>query len=527
MVMEAKLAFPKLTDNPAYWTDDFKITPEDLEYLFNLFLETEQPLSLRDLTLRLIEHRLEQEGRFILKQIERGEVFQPKANYEVGQKIVFPTREYKVGEVIGKRPGNNPEYGDFTVIKVQFESNRVVEFATNLVVPHLLNIDSDALSASTTADPTAILRSSGRSIARKLEAIFEAEDDVVYLAGRWFLKSLLLDVNIGDLHLAEAVLDMHEGGPLDTESILREIGKEFDTNKRLQVFSMDYALSNDKRFDEVGPAGQVLWYLYSMEPETVKNPPYQLQYTPIKVDNVRLTEEMRDMIFEIDDELSPIELPESDEDAATITLTYPYRRTGTLPLTSQLQHLFPTAFETNRIMTTLVDAQNGQETLGWVVREQGYVYGLDKFYRQHLMPIGAYITVRRHDDPTKLVIDYSSYKPRTEWVRLAVPQEDHLTFESIKRSIGAKYDELMIFGVEDLAGLDKLWSRFRSTHISEIVKKLMPELVRLMPQQAVHIKTLYSAVNLLRRCPPEPILVTLASHREFEHVGGHYWRIAS
>lgn len=524
--MEAKAIFPRLSDNPTYWTDNFDISDDDLEFLFNLFLETEEPLNLRDLTLKLIEYRLSQEGRYIQKQVERGEIFQPKSSYEVGQKIVFPTRNYRVGEVLAKREGNNPDYGDFSVIKVLFEGGKQVELACNLLVPHLLNLEEDFLANTPTADPLKILRSYGRSIARKLEDVFDVEDDVVYLAGRWFLKSLLLDVNIAQLHLAEAVLDMMSGGPLDTETILKEIGENLESNKRLQIFSMDYALSNDPRFDEVGPAGQVLWYLYNLEPENVKNPPTQLQYTPIPTDKMRLTDELSQIILEIDDELSPIELPEGDEDAATITLTYPYRRTGTLPLTSQLQHLFPTAFETNHIMTTLVDTQTGQEAPGWVVREQGYVYGLEKFYRQHQIPVGAYITVRRHDDPTRLRIEFASHKPRSEWVRLAVPHDDYLSFESIKRSIGAQYDDLMIFGVEDLAGLDKLWQRFRSTSIYDIVKKLVPELARLMPQQAVHIKTLYSAVNLLRRCPPEPILVALTTHSEFEYVGGHYWRIA-
>jgi len=40
----------------------------------------------------------------------------------------------------------------------------------------------------------------------------------------------------------------------------------------------------------------------------------------------------------------------------------------------------------------------------------------------------------------------------------------------------------------------------------------------------VHAKTIYSAVNLLRRCPPGPILAELSARLAFVSVGGGYWR---
>ncbi len=36
---------------------------------------------------------------------------------------------------------------------------------------------------------------------------------------------------------------------------------------------MDLALQEDARFDEVGPAGQVLWYLKRLEPEEARETP--------------------------------------------------------------------------------------------------------------------------------------------------------------------------------------------------------------------------------------------------------------
>lgn len=523
--MDAAAVFPRPTETNAFWTDNFEVTNEDLDYLFNLFLETETPLSLRDLVHRLIQFRLDQEGRYIQKQIEQGTLYQPKLTYEVGDIIVFPTRGYKVGEVMATRPGNNAEVGEFTVIQVKFENGKVVDLASELLVPHLLNIEEDE-DMPDAIDSQHVLRRYGKRVARKLVARFDDDEDVVYLGGRWFLKSLLADVNIAHLHLAEAVLDMHGGGPLDTEVIIKEIGIEIDANPRLQVFSMDYALQRDERFDEVGPAGQVLWYLHRMEPEPVKQTPLQLQYTPIPYTINNLSDDFQDLILEIDDELSPIEALESDEDEITVTLTYPNRRVGTLPLTAQLEGLFPTAFETTRIMTTLVDAESGDEVPGWVVREKRYVYGLGEFYRRYQIPIGAYVTVRRHEDPRRLIIDLGNRRSRTEWLPIAVPEDGRLRFENHRRSIGAAYDDLMIFGVEDLAGLDALWNPYKNLPIKEIIRRLIPELARLTPQQAVHVKTLYSAVNLVRRCPPGPIFAALSDDPAFEHVGGPYWRMA-
>lgn len=513
-------------NSDVYWIDEFVVTDEDLDYLFNIFLETETPLGLRDLTLKLIEYRIDQAERTMQRQIEAGELFQPQMDYEVGQRVVFPQFDYAVGEVVAKRSGNNPEHGDFSVIEVAFEENDTTrEFASSLSTAHNLNIEEGDFSFET-VEAKHILRHYGRKIAYKLKDKFDEQEDVVYLAGRWFLQSLLADVDIGHLHLAEAVLDMHGGGPLGTEAIWQEIGMPEQVNHRLQIFSMDYALQQDNRFDEVGPAGEVLWYLHRMEPEAVKTIPTQIRYEHTPYNRTALTEDLLEMELDIDDELSPIDLPEEEEDEVTITITYPYRRTGTLPLTPRLQHLFPTAYETTRIMTTLVDAQSDEEVQGWVVREHGYVYGLEEFYRQYQIPIGAYVTIRRHEESNRLLIDFFNRKPRTEWIPLAIPEDNRLRFESLKRSIGAEYDDLMIFGIEDLAAIDKLWERLQSYSLGKLLNMLVTELTRLSPQATVHVKTLYSALNIIRRCPPGPIFAELVTNPDFEHVAGPYWRVA-
>lgn len=513
-------------DQKEYWAEHFQVTDEDLEYIFNLFLETETPQGLRELTLRLIQSRIEKHEREFERYISNSEIFKPAKKYEIGEKLIFTALDFAVGEVVAKRPGNNPNHSTFAVIEVLFEDGKRREFASELGTEHPLNRNNATL-VQQKPDAEKILRVHGKSIARKLRERFEKEKDVVYLAGRWFLKSLLMELDLGSLHLAEAVLDINGGGPMSTAQIAREIGMEMQVNERLHLFSMDYALQQDPRFDEVGPAGEVLWYLNRMEPDAVKTTPIPLRYEPIPYQRSALREDLLQIEAEIDDELSPLESPEDEPDSVTITLTYPYRRTGTLPLSARLQHLFPTAFETTRVRTILVDAQSNEEVPGWVVRSQGYVYGLEEFYQKYRIPIGAYVTVRRDlHDPTKLILDFASRKPRTEWIRLAVPEGNRLTFQNHRRSIGAEYDDLMIFGIEDLGGVDAMWVKMQHYAVDDILKMLIPELTKLTPQQTVHVKTLYSAFNLIRRCPPAPIFAALTTNPIFEHVAGPYWHMA-
>ena len=53
------------------------------------------------------------------------------------------------------------------------------------------------------------------------------------------------------------------------------------------------------------------------------------------------------------------------------------------------------------------------------------------------------------------------------------------------------------------------------------------ETARLNPQSHVHASELYAAINVLRRCPPAPILAILASRPIFAHVGDLHFRLGS
>jgi hypothetical protein len=514
-------------DLQAQWLTNFQITRSDIEHLFSEFLEHETPKTARALARDLIEYRIASQKDQLRKQIERGELFQPKATYKVGQKVVFPSFGYAIGEVVAERAGNNPDYGDFTVIEVEFENKQRHEFASQLTMPHVLNADSDGGRAFEFPDPDTILDQLGDDLIDRLEGRLVDEDDAIFFGGKWFLRSLLANVNVGHLHLAEAILDINNGGPMLAEQILKDVELAKEVPPPLQEFSLNVAMSEDERFDNVGPTDTVLWFLRRGEPSEVQTIPPRLVFHAMDYNQNVLTPDLVQLEKELDDEFSDLEAPETPQQEIMITLIYPHRRVGTLPLSSRLLSMLPES-DNPHLRITLVNGQTGEEFAGWVSSENRYIFGLDDFYRRNRLPIGGYVTIRKTESPIKFVIDFDAHRPRTEYIRLAVPVDGKLTFANHKRSIGAGYDEFLIVGAEDLDAVDTVWTttRDRRRGLVEIMRDLIPELAKLNPQNAVHAKTLYSAVNIVRRCPPGPIFAALVNLPEFQSVGGSYWRIA-
>lgn len=517
-----------------HWARKFAVTSNDIDYLINLLVEKETPLSTDALARMLVEHKLEMEASELQERFKDATIFDPAKTYKVGQRVVFPALEFATGVVQNVRQGDNPAYGEFDVIETVLENDEDAqprEFAANFPQEHALNIsDDDAfalLPGANDFDAGDVIAENYEMIIGQIEEQLVKSKSLVYVARTWFPSELVMEVNEGHLNLAEAVLDMYAGGPLTTEQIIKEIGGLGKAPMELQVFSLNYGMKDDDRFDEVGPTGEVLWFLTRLEPQEVRKTPTFLQYNPIPFDDTLISDSMRSISLEIDDELSGLETIEG-LDMATVTLIYPHRRVGTLPLNSRTRALFPTARRAPRIWVTLIDGQDGEEFNGWVVHKENYVFGLGRFYAKHKVPIGAQVTVKRSDREGMVIIDIDAYKPRTEYIPLLSAKGDVPQFENDKRAIGADYDDLMIIGVDDLDEIDHLTKvvndRYRP--LISLMKLLIPPLGRLTPQGTVHFKSLYTAVNVIRRCPPEPMMVALNTSPDFENVGGDYWKLS-
>ncbi|MFN2269379.1 MAG: hypothetical protein ACK2US_00995 [Anaerolineae bacterium] len=513
------------TQNPDYWGKEFEITSNDLQYLSTLLVEEELPRSAEELGRALVSHHCQKEESLIKAVMSEGTPYQPKRSYEIGERVVFPAFDYQVGEIVGTRPGHNPQYGPFQVIKVKFEKGAQREFAAEFAEEHPLNREAQAVTPEDAQQhtPEELAELYGWQVGKELEKRLEAEPDFVRLAGKWFPKDLLVDVNIGHLNLAEAVLDMAEGGPLPTEELLGDLELPEEITPQLRIFSLNYALQEDKRFDEVGPAGQVLWFLHRLEPESVQSTPPLLKYQPIEYDPALLTSEMLALENQLDDEWSNLESPAEVTEPVTIVLTYPHWKSGTLPLSSQLAHVFPTG-RTHRIRFVFEDGKTGEEMPGWVVREGHYIYGLEEWYQKQNIPVGAYLELKRGKEPGKIIVRPRG-RSRREWVRVALPTEKRLAFEMRKELIACDYDELMIVTEEDPEALTNLRARVQEQKLSlaQLTSEIFPELAKLSPQGTVHAATLYSAVNVAIRMPPGPLLAELASSDTYVPVGDNYW----
>jgi hypothetical protein len=286
-------------------------------------------------------------------------------------------------------------------------------------------------------------------------------------------------------------------------------------------------LEEDARFDEVGPAGEILWYLRHLEPQAVLETPVYLRYHEIEHDRDLLSEEMLALERDLDDELSPITAESTQSDEVVISLNFPHWRVGSLPLSSRIEHLFPTAYEAPRIRFILEDKKSGESFPGWVVRERRYVIGLKKWYESQGLIPGSLVRIQRGKDPGKVVISADSRRSSREWIRTVLVGSDGITvFVMLKQVVTAAFDERMAIAVPDADAVDTVWERMQKERppFERVVVDIVRELTKLNPQGHVHAIELYAAVNVVRRCPPGPILALLASRPWFVHVGDLHFR---
>jgi hypothetical protein len=506
-----------------YWTN-IQITPQDIEYLHTYLFEHEVPLTARELVSVFVNERVRVERLAIQKLRQSGgRTFLPKDSYQAGEDVIFPALDWKHGKVAAVRAGVNPEIGTFDVITVSMDGGSERLFASNLPA-HALN-DQPVSVEETEFDANVVLHENGSLLEKKIEAAFQADEEIVRIAGRWFPRALLIDVNIGHLNLAEAVLDMAGGEPLPTSALLKDVALPDGINPKLAEFSLNFALQEDDRFDEVGPAGQVLWCLRRLEPAEVSEVPEYLEYSPIEHDRSTLSPQMLDLEARLDDELSEGNLTSLKElKEVTISLIFPHLRAGTLPLSARVRSLFPTAYESPRVRFTLVDGRTKQRMPGWVVREHGYVYGLREWYKANELMPGSLVRIQRSENPGEVSIEAKPYRTK-DWVRTVIVGADGgLVFAMLKQSISVEFNDRMSFAIPSLEAVEQLWLHNKRP-FEKLVADMIREMSKLTPQGHVHAQELYSAVNIVRRVPPAPLFALLSSRPEFIHVGDMHFRL--
>lgn len=508
-----------------YWSST-QITPKDIENLHTYLFERETPLTARDLSAAFVEARVKSErAASENKHKAGGKTYLPREKYQVGDELILPALDWLQGRVVSIRAGMNPTAGDFEVLAVAFEDGSERLFAAGLASHRLNEIPAQAPQEDD-LNLQAILREFGEIIEAKIESAFTSDAGLVKIAGRWFPRALLIDINQGQLNLAEAVLDMAGGEPLTVDALTKDIELPAGVNPKLAEFSLNYALQDDDRFDEVGPAGQVLWCLRRLEPDYVREVPPSLHYEKIAHDRSVLSEAMRNLEAQLDDELTPVEETSlrDDPSSLSITLIYPHLRAGTLPMSFRAGKLFPTAYESPRVRFTLVDGKSKQRIPAWVVREHGYIYGLREWYKAHQLIPGSLVQVRKGEKPGEVIVEAKIQRSSKDWVRtVMVGTDGGIVFAMLKQAITAEFNDRMTIHVPDFKALDPLWEKRRS--FEDLVALVMRELSKSNPQGHVHAQELYAGVNLLRRIPPAPLFALLAGNPIYKHVGDLHFRL--
>jgi len=517
------------TQTAVYWQQQVSIGSKGLSYLYGLVLDGGKPVSTTFLAEALVEYHCRHEEQLIGAELSRGIAYQPGDVYKVGQPIIFPAFEYALGTVVSTRSGHNPDHGDFTVIQVQFEGESDVrEFASGLQGEHELNQKGgeEALWAKEDLlSPSELYEKYGLFVNEKLVAFLRDHDEFVQFGDEWFLRDLLVKIDLGSLNIAEALIEI-KAMPLPTAEMLSELDLPAEVSEEIRLLSLNCALEADERFDNVGDGGRNIWYLRRFTPEPVVNPPSRLVFDIEPYNRQEIAEGLLLIEREIDDEGSGEEVmgPSRPAYKTAITLTYPHWRCGTLPLTVRTRALFPTA-TTHHTPVVLVDGQSGDRMQGWVVHGESFVYGLEDWYKRYRLPVGAFIKLERTRDPRVITVDFESRRLKHLWSKVASVQRGKLVFQVRKLPVACDYDDQMAIGEDNVGAIDKLWNEAntRGDSLFQVMAQIMPELCKLSPQGTVHAKTIYSAVNVLKRTPPGPLFYLLSTERCFVPMGGGYW----
>ncbi len=228
---------------PDYW-QTFFLDKKDLEFLSTYLFENETPLTEKELLPVLIDERITNEREALINQQRSiGKIYLPSGHYSVGESLVFPALEWKKGKIVNSRPGVNPASGEFEVIEVEFEGGATRHMAASLA-NHKLNQPMEISVDDPLLNPENVITVYGTDLEQKLDKALSADDGLVKVAARWFPRALLVDINVGQLNLAEAILDEAVAGkPLSTTALIDQLEISGNVNPKLIEFSIKLCLA--------------------------------------------------------------------------------------------------------------------------------------------------------------------------------------------------------------------------------------------------------------------------------------------
>jgi hypothetical protein len=530
-----------------YWRS-FALTAAELDYLYQLILDAGIPQTEAFLAYDLVERRCEQEEAWVEEEAVEVLPYDPRQVYKVGQEIVVKAQRkgeivYLRGTVTGKRDLWISSFGQCQAIRVRIgeggkaTSKEYVACAKRgfdgwepIPVEQVVGTGWGLDQTDEYIAPGEVFERFQGYVLRQLTEQLAADARFLGFGHEWFVPQLLAPVSEDELAAAARRIEQ-TGDPLPLHRLTRVPEMPQQNKEFVQQFSWNDALSRDPRFDNVGTVDMPLWFLRALEPpETVEKPlrlaipavPYTRQYQYVH-------RELKDMERTIDDEGSEEEAPSpvtaGRVPSVEFVLSFAHRATGTVPLTSRIRRAFPQS-DGPRTCLTFIDGRSRERMPGWVMHEDRYAWGLREWYDENLIWAGAYIRLETTENPLEMVVDYIPLsQPKEEQVRVPRVVEGRLTFEWQTCTIPYKYDPLMLIAETRFEDMEALWLEAEKVGkpIFEVMCDVFPELAQLHSQGHVHARTLYSAVNLVRRCAPGTVFCELSARPCFDPVGEGYW----
>lgn len=383
-----------------YW-QDFELDKTDLENISDMLIEEEAPLTVEEITRRLMERRISDEKAVWEDREAKGRVYQPREAYAVGDLLVFSALGDAAGTVVGLRSGHNPDLSPFDVIQVRLEgSGKVREFAANLVEPHALNViqvqqeeDIDLEDLETVS--AVLFDRYGHYVTPVVLAGLSENSEFLRFGEEWFLQGFLLPLEEGHLNLAEAVLDL-AGGFAPAQEILSVLDMPAETSHAVQMFSLNYTMASDKedRFRFGGTDSRMVWCL----PRVADSRPLRFAKTPLDVSR----EHVLDDVIEISPEGNPESQIRTETSQWSHTLTFYDWYWGHLPFDQAARNLLVEPLLSEQSCGHLrLRFAKGDEVFPVAVyypsaRQMGWwgSAGLRGFFEQHELGPGATVRVR-------------------------------------------------------------------------------------------------------------------------------------
>ena len=516
------------TQTEGFWRDEYEVSEDDVDDIISLVLKLSRPQPLGTLASAIIARRFQLERDALAREAERGRIYRPMDQHEVSETLIFSGLDFSEGRVVEIRPGHNPKYEPFAVIRVSFGEDALErEFASIFPYEHALNRPVEELTSGVGPEITEedMDRLFSPYVASRLDAALMALEDWAPFSGLWFLRELLPDVHVGHLNLAEAVI-YERGHPVTAREMLGELDLEMTSSPEAQLFALNHALGEDLRFDNLGRGDEQVWYLRALEPQAVLQKPAVLKpaFRALGKEYIGLT--MLDMVEEIGDELDDVEgMTSKEASEIRCEMTFPHLYAGTLPATHAFMGMLSSAYG-RHFPVAMLDAQSGQRFDVWVVPEEHYVCGFGDWYASVGMCIGGQLSVTPEEEPLTFRLSVAPARSRrSQWDRAASVEDGRLILQMQRGSVPLRCDRNMLVSVTDREAIAHLMGQSEAAQLPlrDLIRLVFGELAKLSGRGLAHAKSVYSVANMYRRTGAVPVFTALTQSACYDPVGDGFW----